>query len=267
MAEETQISANTGIVTITTGTSSMTGTGSSLVLTAGLSAAGWKGTVVKKAIIKAVGNPARGMIRFFVNDGTNYRLIKEIDVIPVTKASINMSFEADCELNYALKPGYKLYVSTENTATFNIIVEALDWTYYSTSVRPDTTQFTANTGIASNATANSNLDGTGTLVTAYTAGSSATYKGSAIETITIKATVSNTPGMVRLFIYNGTTNFLFREVVIPSITKTATDKACDYTIVLDDNFDLKAGYLIKASTEKAENFNVMVEGKDWNYPA
>jgi hypothetical protein len=223
------------------------------------------GTLIKKVLVKAEGNTTRGMVRLFVYDGTNTQLLSEIDVYPVTKASINPAFETTVNLNFALEPGWSLKASTQNAETFNVIAEGLDWTYYATAVREDTTQFTANNGIGSDATANSNLNGTGTLITAYTAGSSATYKGSTIDTITIKATVNNTPGMVRLYIYNGSTSYLFHEVIVPSITKTGTDKAFDYTFIPEDGFAIKAGYLIKVSTEKAENFNVMVEGRDWNY--
>jgi hypothetical protein len=52
---------------------------------------------------------------------------------------------------------------------------------------------------------------------------------------------------------------------VPSVTKTGTDKAFEYTFIPEDGLNIKAGYLIKVSTEKAENFNVLVEGRDWNY--
>lgn len=261
MAEETQYTANTGVVTISTANAGRDGSGTlGTVLTAAAN-----GTLIKTVTIKAIVSTTHGMIRLFVYDGRNTRLLREIEVLPVTKSSITPAFEAKVDLNFVLKSGWILRASTQNAESFNIIAEGMDWTYYSTSVRPDTTQYTANTGIGSISAANSNLDGTGTLITVLTAGASATYKGCSIETITIKATVNNTPGMVRLYINNGTTSYLFKEVVIPSITKTGTDKACDFTVVLEDNFDLKAGYTVRASTEKAENFNVMVEGKDWNY--
>jgi hypothetical protein len=263
MAEETQYTANTGLVTISTANTARDGTGTlGTVLTAASN-----GTLIKTVTVKAIVSTTHGMVRLFVYDGTNTRLLKEIEVFPVTKSAITPAFEAKIALNFVLKSGWVLKASTENAETFNIIAEGLDWAYYATSVRPDTTQYTANNAVNSIATANPNLNGTGTLITVITAGSSATYKGCSIETITIKATVNNTPGMVRLYIYNGTTTYLFKEVVIPSITKTGTDMACDYTVVLEDNFDLKAGYAIRASTEKAENFNIMGEGKDWNYPA
>jgi hypothetical protein len=268
MAEETQYTANTGIAKITTANTSLTGSGTLNTDIWNVLTAGANGTLIKTVTVKAIANTTHGMVRLFIYDGTaNTRLLQEIDITPVTKASISPAFETKIELNFILKAGYILRATTQNTETFNVIAEGMNWAYYAPSVREDTTQFTANNGIGSDATANTNLDGTGTLVTVYTAGASATYKGSAIETITVKATVNNTPGMVRLYIYDGSTAYLFKEIIIPSITKTATDKACDITVVLEDNFDIKAGYLIKASTEKAENFNILVEGKDWNYAA
>jgi hypothetical protein len=271
MAEETQYIANTGIATISTGTSSTTGTGSTLILASPVAAAGGMGTLIKTILIKAIGtgstSTTRGMIRLFIFDGTNYYLIKEIDVLPIAQASINKTFEAKVILNYRLNPGYKLYASTQNSESFNIIAEGVDWAYYANAVREDTTQFTSNNGVGSVSTANSNLNGTGTLSTIYTAGSSATYKGSRLRTISIKSSVTNTPGMVRLYIYNGTTNFLFSEIKIPSITPDGTDQAFENTIILRNGFDLQAGYLIKASTEVAQNSNIIVEGEDWNYPS
>jgi len=269
MAEETHYKANTGIATIGTGTSSMTGGGSTLLLAAGAAAAGFNGTLLKKVTIKSTAVNEDSIVRLFVKDkGSNYILLTEINIAKDSPAAINEAYEFEATLNFSLQPDYSIYASVSMSNNFNIIAEALDWSYYAASVRPDTTQYTANIGIASAATANPNLDGTtGTYVTVYTAGSSATYKGSSIGTITCKATVNNTPGMIRLFINNGSTNYLFHEVVVPSITKTATDNAFEYTIVFENNFDLKAGYIIKASVERAENFNIMVEGKDWNYAA
>ena len=39
----------------------------------------------------------------------------------------------------------------------------------------------------------------------------------------------------------------------------------EYTVLFDDNLELKAGYRIKASTQNAEAFYITVEGKDFNY--
>jgi len=264
MAEETQFTVKTSMVTISTSNANLDGTGTlGSVITGGTA----PGTLIKTITIKAQTNTTHGMIRLFVYNGTNSRLLMEIDVPPITKSATNPSFEKRINLNFTLKEGYILKASTEKGETFNIIAEGLDWAYYATSVRADTTQLTGKTNKVSISTANSNLDGTGTLGLAYTAGSSATYKGCNIRTITIKSTVNVTSGMVRIFIDNLTTTFLLTEVPVKTETKSAIDFSFEHTIVFDDDFDLQAGYKIWASTENAENFRITTEGTDYNYVA
>ncbi len=77
------------------------------------------------------------------------------------------------------------------------------------------TQFTANTGFAVIDTANTNLDGTGTIGSVITGASN----GTLIKTITVKALDNTTNGMVRLFIYNGTNKRLISEIEIPPVTR------------------------------------------------
>jgi len=262
MAEETQYTANTGTVSISTANTALDGSGTlGLVLTAASN-----GTLIKSVFIKAITDVTEGMVRLFIDDNNGTKLlIREIDVPAITKASINKAFEAHVELDYFLKAGYMLKASTQVANTFNVIAEGLDVTYYSAAVRMDTTKLTANTGTVVISTANSNLNGTGALGLAYTAGSSATYKGSSIGSITVKTSVSDTPGMIRLYIDNLTDKFCFKEIVVPTRTKSATDRSFEHTIVFDNDLELKAGYKIHASTQVAESFHVMVEGNDWNY--
>jgi hypothetical protein len=99
-----------------------------------------------------------------------------------------------------------------------------------------------------------------------TAGSSGTYKGLRIESITVKALVTTTSGMVRLFLYNGSNTRLITEIPVPAITASATEPSFEKKISLS-GFHLKAGWEIWASTEKNEAFAVTVEGNDWNYPS
>jgi hypothetical protein len=260
MAEETKYTAKTGMVQISTANSGLDGSGSLGTVITGAS----NGTLIKSVWIKAITNTDQGMIRLFVDDGGTKSLIKEIPVEARTKASINPAFETLVDLNFTLESGVILKASTQSANTFNIIAEGLDWTYGS-QVRMDTTKYTTNTGSVVISTANSNLDGTGALGLVYTAGSSATYNGSSIDSITIKASVSNTPGMVRLYLDDLTTKFLFKEIIIPSVTKSATDRSFERTIVFENDFELQAGYKIHASTQVAESFHVTAEGNDWNY--
>lgn len=268
MAAETQYTANTGIVTISTANGERDGTGTlGTVLTAGSN-----GTLIKTVTIKAQGTTTEGMIRLFVFDGTNNRLLKEIEVPPMTVTTTtgtDPSFETTIELNYKLKATYVLKASTQNAETFNIIAEGLDWAYYTTSVRPESTNYTANTGIVTVSTANQALDGSGTLVTVLTAGAAASgWKGTCIESIHITGiTAAITHGMVRIFIYNGTSSFLLTEVFVNPVTPGGTYTAFHHKIIFPNKFQLKADYQIRASTQNGESFSVIAEGMDWKYPA
>lgn len=264
MAAETQYTANTGCVTISTANSNLDGTGTlGTVLTAS-SAAGMLGCIVKSVTIKAQANTTQGMIRLFVSGGGATELIAEIEVPAVTKSATAPSFELYMETNYAIKAGYVLKASTQVGESYNIIAEGLDWKYYSGSVRPESANYTANTGIGQVATANSGLDGSGTLGTILTAASN----GTNIKVIAIKAIVNTTAGMIRLYIYNGATAFLIREIPVPAVTKSSTAASFSTQLSFYGNgFALSSGYLLKASTQNGETFNVIAEGLDWTYPA
>ncbi len=265
MAEETQYTANTGMATISTANSNLDGSGTLGTILTGAS----NGTLIKSVSIKATGNTTVGMVRLFVHDGANTAyLLLEVPVPKNAQASTNPAWEEQITLDFTLKSGYILKASTQVAESFNVIAEGMDWAYYGGSVRTDTTKWTPNNGRASISTANSNLDGSGTLGTAFTAGTSATYKGASIRSISIKSTVNVTSGMVRIFLYDGTnTALLLTEIPVKTETKSALDEAFDRTVIFDDDFDLKAGWSIKVSTQVAENFRVVVEGTDWSYVA
>jgi len=259
MAAETQYTANTAMVTISTANSNLDGTNAVTVLTGASN-----GTLIKSVTIKAIDNTTPGMVRLFVYDGTNTKIIAEVNVPAITKSLRDPAFEFFLPLDYILKSGGILKASTQNAESFNIIAEGLDWAYYG-SVRPESTKYTANTGLTTISTANSNLDGTGTLGTVLTAASN----GTIIQSITIKAIVSTTPGMVRLFLYDGSNNTkLLTEIPVPYVTKSSTAHSFYARINFNNkDFALKSGWALKASTENAESFNVIAEGLDWVYPA
>lgn len=119
-------------------------------------------------------------------------------------------------------------------------------------------------GVAQVSTANTNLDGTGTLGTIFTAGSS----GSRIDSIAIKATGTTTAGMVRLFIHDGTNARLLSEVPVLAITPSATLPAFEVLLTGDTYSQLfpiilPNTYSLRASTDAAETFNVIASGGDF----
>lgn len=263
MAAETQYTANTGKVLISTANSNLDGTGTlGTVLTAASN-----GTLIKAITVKAQVNTTEGMVRLFLFDGTNTRLIQEISIPTVTKSATTPAFEYKWDCSIPLKSGWILKASTQNSESFNIIAEGLDWAYYGASVRPESTNFTANTGSALISTANSNLDGTGTLGTILTAGASGSgWKGTRVEKISIKALGNVTKGMIRIFISGGGTINLLTEIPVPLLTRSSTEPSFSYMTNLG-GLQLQADYILKASTENAESFAIVVEGNDWKYPA
>lgn len=116
-------------------------------------------------------------------------------------------------------------------------------------------------GTVAISTANANRDGTGTIGTVLTAGAS----GTRVHRVSIKATVTTTTGTIRLFIYTGSTYFLWREIPVTAITVSATQAAFEYNLELlgERALILPNGYSLRASTEKAENFNIIAEGGDF----
>ena len=266
MAAETQYTANTGMAVISTANGETDGSGTlGTVLTS--PASGASGTLVKTVTIKAQGNTTHGMVRLFVYDGVTTRLVREIEISAVTKSATDPAFEITVPLDLHLEPSGILKASTQNAETFNVIAEGQDWAYYTTSVRPESTNYTAdNSGMVTISTANSNLDGTGTLGTVFTANSD--VKGALISSVTIKAQVSTTFGMIRLFLYDGTNTRLLTEVQVSAVTKSAIAHSFFARVNFGGRgFALQKSYALKASTENAESFNVHAEVLEWTYPA
>lgn len=110
--------------------------------------------------------------------------------------------------------------------------------------------------------ANTGRDGSGTIVTIYTAGSS----GSKIERIRVQATVATTAGAVRIFIHDGSNYRLFKEIMVTAITPSTSVEAFSDEIdcsSADQVLLLPTGYSVRASTHNAEAINVFVVGGDY----
>jgi len=113
--------------------------------------------------------------------------------------------------------------------------------------------------------ANTNRDGTGTIVTVFTgpAASGSNTGGARIEEIVLTAAATTTAGMIRLFINDATNTRLWREVPVTAITPSATVAAWTSTLRNDTRPDLPLltlpiGWSLRASTHNAETFNVTV---------
>lgn len=121
---------------------------------------------------------------------------------------------------------------------------------------------TLRTTVSQVSTANTNRDGTGTIVTCFTAGTN----GSRIESVEVQATGTTTAGMVRLFLNDGTNTRLLREVPIPAITPSGTVPAFQIPLVFGDYVPLllpTSSWSLRAATNNAETFNITVYGGDF----
>lgn len=112
--------------------------------------------------------------------------------------------------------------------------------------------------------ANTNRDGTGTIVNVFTAGAS----GSRIDAITIQATAATSLGMIRLFVFDGTNTRLIGEVPVSAITPSGTTPAFAAQLTTANLSQLlplilPTNHSLRAATHNAEAFNVIATGGDF----
>jgi len=122
-------------------------------------------------------------------------------------------------------------------------------------------KYTANTGSVLISTANTNINGTGTIGMVITGAAN----GTLVKSITIQAIGNTTKGMVRLFVYNPYVMlyYLIDEIDIPAVIQSGTQEAFSITYELD--YDLQAALGIAASTHNADSFIVTAQGLDYAY--
>lgn len=101
--------------------------------------------------------------------------------------------------------------------------------------------------------ANTNRNGTGTIVSIFSAGSS----GSRVDDIYIVANASTTAGVVRLFISDGTNIRLWQEILVTAVTPSTTVAVWSSSL-LNQALILASGWSLQASTNNAETFSVFV---------
>ena len=112
--------------------------------------------------------------------------------------------------------------------------------------------------------ANTNRDGTGTLVDV--AAAVANGPGLIIEELFAKAAVTTTDGQVRLFLDDGSNTRLFEELAIPAATVSATVQSAaveSSRISKETPLRLQAGWTLKASTHNAEAINIVASGGEF----
>ena len=265
-------SANVGIATLTTGNTDLTGLNATPVLIA----AGANGTIIKSVRIKALSPVTTGVIRLFIGTAVSppsaaVSLYKEIPVTTTpamaatpTPAPVLPTFEIILNGGFKLKSGWKLFATTQNSESFNIIAEGMDWKYPGTTPASccNFKKDAANTGIGI-PEVNTHLDGTtGTYTNIFTAAGST--NGCFVKTVTIKALQSTSNnGMIRIFLYDTTTYFLLTEVMVPQTNQSGFEPS--FKAVVDINMNINTGWGLGATTQLGQSFALTVEALDYTY--
>src|SRR5437870_5085445 len=102
--------------------------------------------------------------------------------------------------------------------------------------------------------ANTNRDGTGTIVDILTGDTD----GTIIDVIAVVAVGTTSSGMVRLYISDGSNTRLWQEVAVTAITPSATVKTFQAELTRTDGKPLLVlpnTWKLRASTHNAETFN------------
>ena len=113
-------------------------------------------------------------------------------------------------------------------------------------------------GFAQVSAANTNRDGTGTVVTVITG----VAAGTRIAEVVVEATVTTTAGMVRLYLFDGTNTRLFDEIAIAAATPSASVRTTRVSTVYTNLILPSASWQLRASTHNAEAMNVIALGAD-----
>lgn len=113
--------------------------------------------------------------------------------------------------------------------------------------------------VVSIGTANTALDGTGTVGTLATAGAN----GSLITMVHVKATVTTTGGMIRFFLHDGSAYFLWHEIDVTAAVPAATVKSFEAEYEPTVALVLPSGWSLRVSTHNAETFKVSAFGGDF----
>lgn len=117
---------------------------------------------------------------------------------------------------------------------------------------------TPRVGAANVATANTNRDGTGTVATLITGAAT----GTRVAEIVVQARVTTTAGMVRLFLYDGTTYRFFDEIAVAAATVSATVKGTRVSALYNNLILPSASWSIVVATHNAESIDVVALGAD-----
>jgi hypothetical protein len=107
--------------------------------------------------------------------------------------------------------------------------------------------------------ANTARDGTGTIVDLITAGA----QGTMVELIRAQAVGTTTVGVLRVFIHNGVSYNLYKEILVTAIVPSTSVEAFSAELTFTKPLVLPSGYKIGISTHNAEAFRVFAHAGNY----
>jgi hypothetical protein len=111
-------SPNVGMVQISTANTNKDGTTGTYGT---LFTAGASGSRIDRITITSTGTTTAGMVRLFVNDGSNARLWLEVPIPAVTPSASTPGFSFSTPIeDFAIDTGWSIKCSTEIAETFNV---------------------------------------------------------------------------------------------------------------------------------------------------
>lgn len=265
--------ANLGIGVVNTANPNLDGSGAiELVYTAGLpNTISVGGSNVKSIRVKgATASLNQGMVRIFIKKADEFFLYKEIQISPKNQDGVLPTFMKNIPVSLNLNSGDEIYASTEYSEEFNVFIEGVDYGATDFPGTPDSVnifpavQKQSNFGVVSISTANSNIDGSGTIAELLSAVSASVGDnvGTTVNSITIKAIESTVQGMVRIFIFREDRRYLWGECCIPAVTQNAAIRTYATTF-RPTSLVIMPGDRIYVSTERAETFTVAANSTDF----
>jgi hypothetical protein len=116
------------VVQVTTANTARDGSGTPVTIFS----AGASGSRIERVRVCGTGTTTAGVIRLFIHDNSNARLIKEILVTAITPSTTVEVYSADVDCSFnggciILPVNYSLRATTHNTETFNIHVFGADF--------------------------------------------------------------------------------------------------------------------------------------------
>jgi hypothetical protein len=119
------LTPNIGQAQISTANAGRDGTGTiGTVFTPGAN-----GSRIERAFFQAAVTTTAGMVRIFLHDGTNFRLISEIPVSAVVVGATSGGYHADIPIlaGLVLQPNWTIRASTEKAEAINVIILGGDY--------------------------------------------------------------------------------------------------------------------------------------------